>query len=151
MRVLGIDPGTTQAGWAIVEDGELVDSGTITPPKSKDYLLRLRYIFGRLVMTLKDESIDALAIENQFSGPNPNTGIKIGTAKGVAIAVGFLYEVEPVEVPIQTWKKAVTGRGNASKDDVAKAITELYSDAEFKSQDEIDAVGIAYYAQKGVA
>ena len=145
MRVLGVDPGTVQAGWAILEDGKLIDSGTITPPKSKDYLMRLRYIFGHLVMALKEEPVDALAIENQFSGPNPSTGIKIGTAKGVAIAVGFLYEVEPFEYGVQQWKKTLTGKGNASKELVAETARAKWPEATFESQDEMDAAGIALH------
>jgi len=158
MRVLGIDPGTTQAGWAILDLTEhsisefcidRIASGSIVPPKSKDYLLRLRHIFGVLTMVMHDIPQDdrptCLAIENQFAGKNMNTGIKIGKAAGVMIGWGYMWELEPTECTVQQWKKGVIGKGNATKAEVAEVVRERFVLGDDLEQDEYDAIAIAWW------
>lgn len=148
LRILGVDPGTARVGWGLVEDrhGRLVTVkyGCVTTDKSETPQKRLSIIFHsfkKLVEVLKP---DVVSVEDLFFATNAKTAIAVGQARGV-----ILLAASECDVPIASYspvavKKAITGTGNAPKDQVGKMITKLLGLREIpKPDDTADALAIA--------
>lgn len=121
--ILGIDPGTTVMGYGIIEvtgkTPKLVAMGAVELAKYKDHYLKLQKIFERVVSLIDSYHPDELAIEAPFYGKNVQSMLKLGRAQGVAMAAALsrsmpIFEYAPLRI-----KQAITGRGNASKEQVA--------------------------------
>jgi len=148
MKILGIDPGTNILGYAII-DGKnqnikIVVSGILDLRRTNDNFRKLNAIFTKISELLDSYTIDQAAIESPFYGKNVQSMLKLGRAQGVAIAAVMqkgvpIYEYAPRKVKI-----AVTGNGNASKEQVARMIeTILGVSLEGRKFDETDALAIA--------
>ncbi len=148
MRILGVDPGSRATGWAIVAfDGPpvLLASGVLRPPASLPFGERLQALHAGLREVIDRERPDAAAIEKVFAGINPQSLIALGQARGVlllalagrSLAVG---ELTPAEV-----KRAVTGAGNAEKQQVRRMVSALLPDARRRALplDAADAAAVA--------
>ncbi|MBN1256131.1 MAG: crossover junction endodeoxyribonuclease RuvC, partial [Planctomycetes bacterium] len=89
MRVIGIDPGTRDVGYAIVEGQgsrlTLCESGTISCNGKDKLANRLVQIHRELLVVMRKWQPEAAAVENVFTGKNPLTAIKIGEGRGVAL------------------------------------------------------------------
>ncbi|MFN7989706.1 MAG: crossover junction endodeoxyribonuclease RuvC [Thermoanaerobaculia bacterium] len=128
MRVLGVDPGSRAAGWAIVSfDGppRLVAAGVLRPPTTTPFAERLLALHDALLEVVRRERPDEAAVEKVFSGVNPQSLITLGEARGVlllALARASLpvHEVTPAEI-----KKTVTGTGQADKEQVRRMVLAL--------------------------
>jgi crossover junction endodeoxyribonuclease RuvC len=121
--ILGIDPGTTVMGYGIItingKNPEMVTMGVLELSKYKDHYLKLQKIFDRVVNLIDTYHPDELAIEAPFYGKNVQSMLKLGRAQGVAMAAALsrslpIFEYAPLRI-----KQAITGRGNASKEQVA--------------------------------
>lgn len=126
MALLGIDPGSLRTGWGLVasEGGRLtvVDVGVARPPAGAPLSERLAFLHAEVSRILASYEPEAVAIETVFHGPNVRALVTLGQARGAILAaVGArstpLVEISPAEV-----KKAVTGRGAASKEQVAHMV-----------------------------
>ena len=128
MRVLGVDPGSRAAGWAVVSfEGppRLVAAGVLRPPTSVPFADRLLALHDGLVEVVRRERPDEAAVEKVFSGVNPQSLITLGEARGVlllALARAALpvHEVTPAEI-----KKTVTGTGQAGKEQVRRMVLSI--------------------------
>lgn len=128
MRILGVDPGSRAAGWALVIfEGapRLVAAGVLRPPTTTPFAERLRALHDSLLAVVERERPDEAAVERVFSGVNPQSLITLGEARGVlllALARGGVpvYEVTPAEI-----KKTVTGTGQAEKEQVRRMVLAL--------------------------
>lgn len=128
MRVLGVDPGSRAAGWAIVSfDGppRLVAAGVLRPSTTTPFAARLLALHDGLLEVVRREKPDEAAVEKVFSGVNPQSLITLGEARGVlllALARASLpvHEVTPAEI-----KKTVTGTGQADKEQVRRMVLAL--------------------------
>ncbi|MBQ7210225.1 MAG: crossover junction endodeoxyribonuclease RuvC [Paludibacteraceae bacterium] len=156
--ILGIDPGTTFMGWAILKvEGsktELVDFGVLDLHKVEVHYEKLQKIFFFTTQLLKQYSPTILAIETQFVDKNVQTMLKLAHGQGVAIAAALALDVPVAEYSPMKVKMAITGNGHASKQQVAGMLQKiLHLDAEQlpKKLDATDALGIAYchYLQLG--
>ena len=121
--ILGIDPGTTVMGYGIIEANgktpKMITMGVLELAKYKDHYLKLQKIFERVVSLIDYYHPDELAIEAPFYGKNVQSMLKLGRAQGVAMAAALsrsmpIFEYAPLRI-----KQAITGRGNASKEQVA--------------------------------
>ncbi len=121
--ILGIDPGTTVMGYGIIEiNGKtprMITMGVLELSKYKDHYLKLQKIFERVVGLIEAYHPDELAIESQFFGKNVQSMLKLGRAQGVAIAAALSRSIPIFEYAPLRIKQAITGRGNASKEQVA--------------------------------
>lgn len=127
--ILGIDPGTTVMGYGIIKvDGNkmtLLSFGEIVLTKYETHALKLKKIFERTLGIIDEYHPDELAIEAPFFGKNVQSMLKLGRAQGVAMAAALYREVPITEYLPKKIKQAVTGNGNASKEQVAAMLQTL--------------------------
>ncbi len=127
--ILGIDPGTTIMGYGIIHINEkeikLIQMGVLHLSKLKSHELKLKKIFERTLQLIDQYKPDELAIEAPFFGKNVQSMLNLGRAQGVAMAAGLSREVAITEYSPKKIKMAITGNGNASKEQVAKMLQKL--------------------------
>lgn len=124
-RVLGIDPGSHNTGWGIVERRgsalRLVGCGTIAPGSNRPLPERLAEIANELSAICARERIDAASVETVFHSVNARAALILGQARGAVFAAlgGLLpvHEYAPGEI-----KRAVTGNGRAAKEQVGRMV-----------------------------
>jgi len=157
-RLIGIDPGTNNMGYAILEvSGKVLtvnDLGVISFKKYLSHQQKLKIIFERLQQLIDHYKPIEMAIEAPFYGKNVQSMLKLGRAQGVAIAAAMTKGLEMVEYSPKKIKKVVTGNGNAAKEQVAAM---LEHQLKIKLLDEFpldatDALGVAfchYHQSKG--
>ena len=129
--ILGIDPGTTIMGFGLIKiennKMELIQLNELILKKHKDHYLRLKYIFDRTIELIEQYSPDEIAIEAPFFGKNVQSMLKLGRAQGVAMAAGLSREISITEYSPKKIKMAITGNGNASKEQVASMLKSLFN------------------------
>tara|TARA_B000000557_G_scaffold56199_1_gene43465 strand:- start:1199 stop:1753 length:555 start_codon:yes stop_codon:yes gene_type:complete len=127
--ILGIDPGTTIMGFGIIEvtnkKMKLIELNELKLTKIKDHYLRLKLIFERTIELIEKFNPDEIAIEAPFFGKNVQSMLKLGRAQGVAMAAGLSRQIPVTEYSPKKIKMAITGNGNASKEQVAKMLQTL--------------------------
>ena len=127
--ILGIDPGTTIMGFGIIETNNkkmnLIELNELKLSKIKDHYLRLKLIFERTIELIDKFNPDEIAIEAPFFGKNVQSMLKLGRAQGVAMAAGLSRQIPVTEYSPKKIKMAITGNGNASKEQVAKMLQGL--------------------------
>ena len=142
VRILGIDPGTNVLGYAILDASKqsltVVEIGVVTFAHiSAEHTEKLQYIFEQVQDLIRQYEPSQMAIEAPFFGKNVQSMLKLGRAQGVAIAAGMVNKLATTEYMPKKIKKAITGNGNASKEQVAamlenilkKTFSEKYFDA----------------------
>lgn len=155
MVILGIDPGSVITGYGAVacrgRKRRLVACGSLRPNNKQPFSRRLLEIYDGLLELVADLSPDEVALEGAFYGANVKTLMKMCHARGVillALANSNLpvYEYSPREV-----KKAVVGRGGASKEQVQFMVQQIFGmENPPETYDATDAVAIALcHANRG--
>ena len=148
LKILGIDPGTTVAGYGLVEIRNkvpvILNMGTIIPGKFSDHYERLKYLHERALYLVKEYQPDVMALEAPFYGKNVQSMLKLGRGQGVIMAAALLHGIPIFEYAPLLVKQAITGMGRASKEQVAYFLQKVYhlNDLE-KSLDATDAVAVA--------
>ena len=147
MKILGIDPGTINCGYAIIEVGPkklaLIEAGLI---KIKSRILQeqiMEFVEG-LDTVLKHHVIDEVAIEDMFYAHSPKTVIKLAQFRG-AISLKILQDIGNFSeyTPLQV-KKALTGKAKAAKEQVSFMVKQVLGiKQEIKPLDVTDAIAIA--------
>lgn len=121
--IMGIDPGTIVMGYGLIEvrgqEARLLALGVISLSKYEDHYLRLKRIFERVQGLIDEFHPDELAIEAPFFGKNVQSMLKLGRAQGVAMAAALARDLPITEYVPMRIKQAITGRGAASKEQVA--------------------------------
>ena len=121
--ILGIDPGTTIMGYGIIsvkgENVSLIDFDDFSLKKLDNHYLKLKKIFSSLSLIIEKYNPDEIAIEAPFFGKNVQSMLKLGRAQGVAMAAGLVKEIPITEYSPKKIKMAITGNGNASKEQVS--------------------------------
>ncbi len=129
--ILGIDPGTTIMGFGLIKvinkKMEFIQLNELNLKKYDDHYLKLKLIFERTIELIDSHHPDEIAIEAPFFGKNVQSMLKLGRAQGVAMAAGLSREVPITEYSPKKIKMAITGNGNASKEQVAKMLQSLLS------------------------
>jgi len=146
--ILGIDPGTTVLGFALIDatsNKEVVlDIGTIRLSKIKDHAEKLKAIFEKTLDIIAQHQPQILAIEAPFYGKNPQSMLKLGRAQGVVIAAAMYKGLDVFEYSPRKIKQSITGNGNASKEQVAAMLKSMNLIKENKlSLDATDALAVA--------
>src|SRR5690554_2692774 len=154
--ILGIDPGTTIMGYGIIHiqnnKMNLVAFGVIQLQKLATHPDKLKRIFERVDGLIKEYQPDEMAIEAPFFGKNVQSMLKLGRAQGVCIAASLNRNVPFEEYAPRRIKQAITGKGSASKEQVAIMIQNLFNLKEIPKQlDATDglAAAICHYYSKG--
>ena len=153
--ILGIDPGTTIMGFGIIKVKErkmtLIMMNELNLTKYKDHYLKLKLVFERTISLIEGYSPDEIAIEAPFFGKNIQSMLKLGRAQGVAMAAGLSREIPITEYSPKKIKMAITGNGNASKEQVASMLKSLLNLKELpKHLDATDglAAAVCHHFQK---
>ena len=124
--ILGIDPGTTIMGFGLIKvhnkKMELIQMNELNLTKYKDHYLKLKLVFERTIELIDNYNPDEIAIEAPFFGKNVQSMLKLGRAQGVAMAAGLSREIPITEYSPKKIKMAITGNGNASKEQVARML-----------------------------
>lgn len=127
--ILGVDPGTVLMGYGIIRvDGKnmtLLALGVIKLSKYDDHPLRLKVIFERMLSLISQYHPDELSIEAPFFGKNVQSMLKLGRAQGVAIAAALSRSIPVFEYSPRKIKQSITGKGSASKEQVAAMLVSL--------------------------
>ena len=127
--ILGIDPGTTIMGYGVIHDKgnkiELITLGVIKLGKFSNHALKLHNIFNRTLSLIREYKPDVLAIEAPFYGKNVQSMLKLGRAQGVAMAAALYQQVPISEYSPKKIKQSITGKGSASKEQVAAMLANL--------------------------
>jgi crossover junction endodeoxyribonuclease RuvC len=159
--ILGIDPGTLVVGYGLVNvHGKalsLKDMGVIKLNARKDAYERLSIIHHTIRELIEKHSPHSLAIEAPFYGKNVQSMLKLGRAQGVAIATAMAAGLDVTEYSPRKIKQAITGNGNADKEQVWQMLQRTLSMPAGKPAlfDATDAVAVAlchyYETQTGLA
>ena len=127
--ILGIDPGTTIMGFGIIKivgkKMEFIQMNELLLKKYDDHYLKLKLIFERTLELIDTYNPDEIAIEAPFFGKNVQSMLKLGRSQGVAMAAGLSREIPITEYLPKKIKMAITGNGNASKEQVAFMLKSL--------------------------
>lgn len=148
MIILGIDPGSRKAGYALIEiQGKKITyllSGAMKYDHVDEFIDRLGLIYQSCEELINKHSPDEISVESLIYVKSIDALSKLAQARGAMIAAftrtrhGRVFEYAPNLV-----KSSVTGHGHASKEAVDKALGMMFGKIGFKSSDESDALAIA--------
>lgn len=129
-RVLGIDPGTAVTGYGVVEPaprrpGRLIECGVLRTSARAALPERLRVLHAGVVELLATHQPDVVAVESIFFAKNARTTLILGHARGVILLAAAEAGVRVAEFPPAIVKRAVVGRGRATKGQVAYMVQQL--------------------------
>ncbi len=146
--ILGIDPGTTIMGFGIIKvigkKMEFIQMNELLLSKYNDHYLKLKLIFERTIELIDTYHPDEIALEAPFFGKNVQSMLKLGRAQGVAMAAGLSREIPVTEYAPKKIKMAITGKGTASKEQVALMLKALLNLKELpKNLDATDGLAAA--------
>ncbi len=154
--ILGIDPGTLVMGYGLIaidnKTVTLLEMGVLKLSSKDDHSERLHLIFKKTESLIKLYKPYAVAIEAPFYGKNVQSMLKLGRAQGVAIAAAMAAGLNATEYAPRKIKLSVTGKGNATKEQVWKMLQcTLKFEEESPYMDATDAVAVAlcHYYQEG--
>lgn len=144
--VLGIDPGSQCLGWGVVQEVSgvvrLVGCGTVRP-KNSVFEQRLGEIFSALSAVIKQYAPDEAAVENVFVQKNVLSALKLGQARGAAIAACAAAGVPVVGYEPAVVKKTLVGSGRAEKSQVSFMVGRILAVKPTWAADTGDALGCA--------
>lgn len=145
-RVLGIDPGSQRTGFGIIDcqaGGERhVTSGCIDVA-GRAMVVRLQRIYAAINALVSEHRPDMIAIERVFLHRNPDSALKLGQARGVALCAAASLGASVHEYAPRAIKMAVTGYGAAAKPQVAQMVCTLLRLESALAADAADALAAA--------
>ncbi len=146
--ILGIDPGTTIMGFGLIrvinKKMECLQLNEVQLSKYDNHYQKLKLIFERTIELIDTHNPDEVAIEAPFFGKNVQSMLKLGRAQGVAMAAALSRDIPITEYEPKKIKMAITGNGNASKEQVAKMLQQLLGLKELpQNLDSTDGLGAA--------
>jgi crossover junction endodeoxyribonuclease RuvC len=130
MRILGIDPGLGVTGYGLIEtygkNVKLMEAGIIRSNTKDKMEKRLAVIYKKVIKLIRDTKPEAVVLEELYSHyKHPRTSILMAHARG-AICLAVEHQgVQLVNYPTTRIKKAITGRGRASKEQMQRTVTSL--------------------------
>lgn len=148
MIILGIDPGSRKAGYALIDvQGKKISyiaSGVLKYDHVDEFIDRLGMIYQTCDELMNKFRPDEVSVEALIYVKSVEALSKLAQARGAMIAafsrtcLGKVYEYSP-----NTVKSSVTGHGHADKDAIDKAMNMMFGKLTFKTSDESDALAIA--------
>jgi len=145
-RILGIDPGSRITGFGIIDiedrQSHYVSCGCIRTGEG-DFPSRIRVIADSINELLLQYSPDQMAIEQVFLNRNADSALKLGQARGAAIAAVVIRDIPVFEYSATQIKQATVGRGHADKSQVQHMVRVLLNLPESPQADAADALACA--------
>ncbi len=148
-RVLGVDPGLTRTGWAVLEPSGrgymLVAAGVVAPRSPESLEDRLADGFRKFDALLETHRPGLIVLEDLFATPRfPRSALKMAHFRGVLCLAAGLRRIEVLSLTATTVKQRLTGNGHASKEQVQRMVFQLCDfGAARASTDLSDAVALA--------
>jgi crossover junction endodeoxyribonuclease RuvC len=148
IRVLGVDPGSRICGYAVVEVGgasdcRYVECGVLTAAQRAPMEERLGEISRWLTDVVTELRPAVMAVEDVFTHKNDRSALALAQARGMVLAVAGLAGLAVYSYAPAVVKKTVTGRGRASKDQVASMVSALVGLRTPPRSDAADALAVA--------
>lgn len=126
--IIGIDPGSRLTGYGIIEksgqDLIFVDAGTIRT-ETQAMPERLKRIFAGIERIVKFYKPTEAAVEQVFMAQNPDSALKLGQARGAAIAAVVNLDLSVSEYTARQIKQSVVGYGAADKEQVQMMVRQI--------------------------
>ena len=147
--ILGIDPGTSVMGFGIISvhkgKMKLIAIEELVMKKEPIHETKLKRIFDKTLALIDEFHPDEVALEAPFFGKNVQSMLKLGRAQGVAMAASLHRDIPITEYSPKKVKMAITGNGNASKEQVAGMLQNLLAMKEFPTKylDASDGLAVA--------
>ncbi|MCS6916938.1 MAG: crossover junction endodeoxyribonuclease RuvC [Chitinophagales bacterium] len=147
-RILGVDPGTNRLGYAIIEEGkssvQIIGLQVLQLRCGDPHFARLETIRKKLLEVCRSYRPQEMAVEAPFYGKNVQSMLKLGRAQGVAITVALSEGLPVFEYAPRKIKHAITGNGNAGKQQLARTLGQLLNfSPDDLPTDATDALGVA--------
>ena len=147
MKILGHDPGLGTTGWGLIEaDGNRlrhVANGQLGTDSRAELPQRLAHLADQLEALIAEHSPETAAVEEVFVNKNPQSTLKLGQARGVAIMLAARAGIAVGEYAARLVKKAVVGNGNAEKVQVHAMVSRLLPGVAIAGPDAADALAVA--------
>jgi crossover junction endodeoxyribonuclease RuvC len=147
MIILGVDPGSHATGYGVIATGEpprVLQAGVIRPCARDALPLRLKSIFDGICAVQSRHGPAEMAVESLFNARNARSSLILGHARGVVLLAGALQATPVAEYAPREIKKALTGNGAASKEQVRFMVARcLGCAAEKLPLDQSDALAVA--------
>lgn len=144
--IVGIDPGSRVTGYGVIKVSSrnisYVDSGCIKT-SGINFSLRLLDIFNGINELMRLHAPEEVAIEQVFMHKNPNSALKLGHARGVAMVACASYAVPISEYSARAVKQSLVGYGGAEKTQVSDMVVSLLRLSKSPQSDAADALAIA--------
>jgi crossover junction endodeoxyribonuclease RuvC len=126
VKVIGIDPGTANCGYGIVQQNgdrlRAIGHGSWSTPAGERLELRLRTIFEGVAALIVEHAPDAVALEESYVGADARIALSVGQARGAVLVASALAGVECTEYAPARVKQAVCGYGRAEKAQVQRMV-----------------------------
>ena len=146
-RVLGIDPGLRRTGWGVIETVgnrlRHVGHGVVDTDSKASVPERLCTLHEGLAQIVARYAPDEAVVEESFVNRNPDSTLKLGLARGVALLAPALAGLPVHEYAANRIKKALVGAGHADKEQVAMMVRHLLPGVGDASADATDALAAA--------
>ena len=147
IRILGVDPGLRNTAWGVIEvlgtRLAYVSCGSIRTDAATSLAERLALIHRALVRLVEDQRPGEAAVEETFVNRDPQSTLKLGQARGVALAALAMQGLPVAEYAANLIKKTVVGVGHAEKAQVAMMVKTLLAASQAPSPDAADALAVA--------
>jgi crossover junction endodeoxyribonuclease RuvC len=147
IRILGVDPGLRNTGWGVIEARgsrlSFVACGRVSTESSLRVSERLRQLHQGLSQVIADFAPTEAAVEETFVNRDPQSALKLGQARGLALAIPALAGLHVEEYAANLVKKTIVGNGHADKRQIALMVRVLLPSSAATSADAADALAVA--------
>jgi crossover junction endodeoxyribonuclease RuvC len=147
VKILGLDPGLGTTGWGLIEvDGNHlahIANGQIKTDPLTPLPQRLARLAEQLEAVIADHRPDSAAAEEVFVNANPQSTLKLGQARGVALMCAARGGIAVGEYAARLVKKAIVGSGGADKVQVHAMVGRLLPGVKIAGPDAADALAVA--------
>ncbi len=149
MKILGIDPGYDRLGLALVERStqqnyKIIYSVCLTSPRGEVFEQRLYHLINQVEKIIEQHRPDLLALEKVFFASNRKTAMAVAEVRGALLYLAHRLKVPVISLTPLEVKMALTGYGQASKEQVKYMVERLLGFKKKRSwDDEVDALAIA--------
>ncbi|MCK9305400.1 MAG: crossover junction endodeoxyribonuclease RuvC [Bacteroidales bacterium] len=152
--ILGIDPGSRIFGWGVLSctprEVTYIAMGVLDLRKESDIFVKIRRIYMQVTDLIDTYHPDELAVEAPFYGKNIQSMLVLGRAQGAAISAAVNRDLPVFEYAPRKVKLSITGRGAASKEQVASILTNMLRiEVVPGSYDATDALAVAFCHSSG--
>jgi crossover junction endodeoxyribonuclease RuvC len=147
IRILGVDPGLRRTGWGVIDvDGSRLiyrACGAFTTDSDASLSSRLAALLSSLGALVAEHGPHEAAVEETFVNRDPQSALKLGQARGVALLGPALAGAPVAEYAANLVKKTVVGTGHAEKRQIAAMVRLLLPQSRADTPDAADALAVA--------